>query len=68
MRARTGDQIRVKGQRLGQPDRCGRVVDVRGQDGQPPYVVRWDDSGHEVLFFPGTDAVIDHMNEAGAPR
>ena len=25
-------------------------------DGQPPYLVRWEDSGHETLCFPGPDA------------
>jgi hypothetical protein len=28
---------------------------VRGEDGAPPYVVRWGD-GHEGLVFPGDDA------------
>ena len=58
MRAQPGEQIRVRGHHHGEPDRCGLVVDVRGPDGTPPFVVRWDDTGHEVLFFPGPDAVI----------
>jgi hypothetical protein len=65
MRAQSGDQIRVKGHRLGEPDRLGRVVEVRGRDGAPPFVVRWDDAGHDVLFYPGTDALIDHLSELG---
>jgi hypothetical protein len=24
-------------------------------------VVRWDEDGHEGLFFPGSDAVIEHF-------
>jgi hypothetical protein len=24
-------------------------------------VVRWADSGHETLFFPGSDAVLQHF-------
>jgi Domain of unknown function (DUF1918) len=35
--------------------RSGVVVEVRGDDGQPPYVVQWDD-GHEGLCYPGPDA------------
>jgi hypothetical protein len=58
----------VRGHRLGEPDRCGRVVEARGPDGEPPYLIRWDDSDHEVLFFPGTDAVVEHLSEADAPR
>ena len=29
--------------------------EVRGADGDPPFVVRWSD-GHEALLFPGPDA------------
>ena len=28
---------------------------MRGEDGAPPYLVRWSD-GHEALTFPGPDA------------
>jgi hypothetical protein len=63
MRAQPGEQIRVRGHHHGEPDRCGLVVEVRGPDGTPPFVVRWDDAGHEVLFFPGPDAVIEHIDE-----
>lgn len=66
MQAEPGDQIRVRGHRQGEPDRCGMVVEVRGPDGTPPFVVRWDDSGHEVLFFPGPDAVIKHIEKPNA--
>jgi hypothetical protein len=30
--------------------------------GGPPYIVRWDDTGHETLFFPGSDAVVEHFD------
>jgi hypothetical protein len=61
MQVQPGDQIRVRGRRTGQPDRTGQILEVRGLDGAPPYRVRWDDSGHEVLFFPGTDAMVEHL-------
>jgi hypothetical protein len=63
MRAHVGDQIRVRGHRIDQPDRCGEILEVRGADDGPPFVVRWDDSDHEVLFFPGTDAEVDALAE-----
>lgn len=66
MHAQSGEQIRVRGHRQGEPDRLGMVVEVRGPDGTPPFVVRWDDSGHEVLFFPGPDAVIEHVEQPKA--
>jgi hypothetical protein len=28
--------------------------------------VRWDDSGHVTLLFPGTDAVIEHLAQGKA--
>ena len=43
---------------MGQADRVGRIVEVRGPGGAPPYVVRFED-GHEGLVFPGPDAVIE---------
>lgn len=58
MQAHVGDKIVVKGNRQGDVDREGEVVEVRGTDGAPPYVVRWAD-GHEGLFFPGSDAMVD---------
>ena len=63
MHARVGDQIRIQGHHVGEPERCGEIRETRGADGGPPFVVRWDDTDHEVLFFPGSDAVIDQLAE-----
>ncbi len=65
MRASVGDRIIIKGHRVGEHDRDGEVLEVRGADGGPPYVVRWGDTGHETLFFPGSDAVVQHFEHAG---
>jgi Domain of unknown function (DUF1918) len=54
----------VRGRRLGQPDRDGVILEVRGTDGGPPYVVRWAEDGHEGLFFPGSDASVAHDDPA----
>ncbi|HKH04802.1 MAG TPA: DUF1918 domain-containing protein [Acidimicrobiales bacterium] len=61
MRANVGDRIVVRGHHVGDPDHAGEVVEVRGKDGGPPYVVRWTDSGHETLLFPGSDAQTEHI-------
>jgi hypothetical protein len=37
------------------------ILDVRGEDGGPPYLVRWADDGHIGLIHPGPDAVLDHL-------
>jgi hypothetical protein len=57
MYAKVGDKIVVRGNRVAEPARDAVVVEVRGSDGAPPYVVRWGD-GHEGLYFPGPDAVV----------
>ena len=61
MQASVGDRIVIKGHHVGEPDRDGEVLEVRGAEGGPPYLVRWEDSGREGLFFPGPDAVVQHF-------
>lgn len=64
MKASVGDRIIVKGHRIGEPDRDCEVVEVRGVDDEPPFLVRWEDSDHEALFFPGPDATVHHYGGA----
>ncbi|WP_285496146.1 DUF1918 domain-containing protein [Actinomadura sp. NBRC 104425] len=63
MKASVGDRLHVHAKLVGQPDRVGEIIEVRGPDGGPPYVVRFED-GHEGLCFPGPDAVIEPANAA----
>lgn len=63
MRAQVGDRIVIKAHRVGQHERDGEVLEVRGDQGAPPYLVRWSDSGQTVLVFPGPDAVIQHPDK-----
>jgi hypothetical protein len=60
MHAQVGDKIVVKGHHVGDPDRDAVVLAVQGANGEPPYRVRWSD-GHEGVYFPGTDAFVDHQ-------
>lgn len=60
MHAAIGDHIVVKGHHVGDHERDGEVLEVRGPNGGPPYMIRWSDSGHESLFFPGPDATVQH--------
>jgi len=60
MRAAIGDKIVVRSRRVGEHDREAVILAVEGPDGGPPYRVRWDDDGHEGVFFPGADAVVEH--------
>ena len=59
MQADVGDKLHVRGRKVGNHDRLGEVLEVRGENGAPPYLVRFDD-GHESLVFPGADCVVEH--------
>jgi hypothetical protein len=64
MHAKVGDRIVIGGHRAGQPDREGEVLELRHPNGEPPYLVRWGDTGHEDLFFPGPDAsIVSHKGK-----
>lgn len=58
MRAEVGNRIVIKGHHVGEPDRDCEVLEVRGPDGGSPYLVRWGDTGHVTLLFPGSDASV----------
>ena len=64
MRATAGDRIILAGELVDQPTRTGEVLEARGPDGAPPYVVRWED-GHTSTMFPGPGSVL-RVAEAGA--
>ena len=61
MKAAVGDRIVVKGHRVGEPDRDAKILEVQGPDGEPPYLVEWADDGHVGLYFPGSDAIVEHF-------
>lgn len=69
MKAQVGERLLFHGKKVGSTDRTAEVLQVRGDDGAPPYLVRFDD-GHERLVFPGTDCQVlqdDHSDtSAGA--
>ena len=67
MKAAVGDRIVVKGHHVGEPDRDGRILEVRGDDSGPPFLVEWDEDGHVGLFFPGPDAVVEHFSAGQVP-
>ena len=60
MYAAVGDRLVVRSVHLDGPVRDGEILEVRGEHGAPPYVVRWSDTGHEALVFPGPDAFVEH--------
>ena len=67
MQAQIGDRVHVHSHTVGVHDQIGQILEVRGSDGQPPYLVQFGD-GHRGLIFPGPDAVIEHPHQGGAWR
>jgi hypothetical protein len=61
MKASVGDRMVIKGHHVGDPIQDGEILEVRGADGAPPYVIRWEDTGRQSLFFPGPDAEVQHF-------
>lgn len=61
MQAAVGDRLVVHSHHIGEPDRAAEVLAVYGAEGSPPFLLRWDDDGHEALYFPGPDATVDHL-------
>ncbi|MGH3176238.1 MAG: DUF1918 domain-containing protein [Streptosporangiaceae bacterium] len=67
MQATIGDRICIHGSIVGHPDKNGEIVEVHGDGGTPPYLVKFDD-GKTRLIYPGPDAVIEHPESLSARR
>jgi hypothetical protein len=63
LHARVGDRLLIESGDPERPPREAEILEVHGEDGSPPYVVRWSD-GQEGAVFPGPGA---HIEPAGAP-
>lgn len=58
MHATVGDLLHIHSRSVGLKGRQGEIVEVRGPDGAPPYMVRFAD-GHESLVYPGPDCIVE---------
>lgn len=58
MHAKPGDHIVIQGHHVGEIEKEGEILEVRGEGGEPPFLVRWLDEERETLVFPGSDAVV----------
>lgn len=65
MQAHVGERLIVRARHQGEPDRDAEILEVHGEDGAPPYVVRWSDNGHTALYYPGSDAFVGAERRAG---
>lgn len=67
MKASVGDHIVIASPTVDRAVRDGVIVEVRGPDGSPPYLVSWSDTGGTCLMFPGPDAHLTHDGEPAEP-
>ena len=58
MRATVGDRVVIASAQVGQAAREGEVLEVRGPDGTPPWVVRWAGEEDGNLYYPGPDTQV----------
>ena len=66
MKAVVGDRLVVLSRHLAAPARVGEIVEVRGPDGVPPFVVRWEGETDTVVVIPGPDAHVEHRTDDAA--
>ncbi len=63
MYAARGDRLVIRSLHVDEAVRDGKILEVRGPKGGPPYLVRWSDNGHETLVYPGPDAQVEHFEQ-----
>jgi hypothetical protein len=63
MRAAVGDRIHFEGKVVGMHEHTAVVVEARGENGAPPYLVRHE-NGHETVVYPGADVWVEHVEHA----
>jgi hypothetical protein len=64
LHAHVGDQLVILSATLDRAVRDGEIVETRGPDGSPPFLVRWADDGRTTLVFPGPDARVHSLTTA----
>ena len=52
LRAEVGDQLVGPGVTIGRAEILGVVIQVHGEDGGPPFTVRWYSDGHASKIDP----------------
>jgi hypothetical protein len=59
VQAAVGERLLIHGNKVGATEVSAEILEVRGSNGEPPYLVRFPD-GHESLLFPGSDCIVLH--------
>ncbi|KQC39675.1 DUF1918 domain-containing protein [Frankia sp. ACN1ag] len=63
LHAHPGDTLVVHSHVPRAPDRLGEIFEARTDAGDPPFAVRWSDTGHVSFVYPGPDAEIRRGGE-----
>lgn len=64
MDAEIGDRLVLTGRLAGGHDRVCGLVEIRDISGEPPYLVRWYDTGDEELWSPDPNANLMNLGHA----
>jgi hypothetical protein len=66
LRAVAGDRLVIRGRHVGEVQRDAEILEVLGDNGAPPFLVRWEDTGHISRFYPSSDAYVQHFEHRHA--
>ncbi|MGW5875292.1 DUF1918 domain-containing protein [Nocardiopsis terrae] len=58
MRATAGDRLHTHGVTSSKGEHDAEIIEVRGADNGPPYLVRFAD-GEERVIYPGPETVVN---------
>lgn len=59
--ASPGDRLVVRGHRQGEVEHDAEILEVLGEDGAPPYLVRWEADGRVSRVYPSSDIYVEHF-------
>lgn len=74
LRARPGDRLVIRSRRTGGAEEHAKILEARGPDWGPPFLVQWASDGRIAVVVPGDDAWVEHFSRipvakaAGGPR
>ena len=60
--ATPGDRVIIHGHHQSERARDGKIIEVSGSKGGPPYLVRWAD-GHESSVYPSSDLLVERVED-----
>lgn len=63
MHATIGDEVVIDTPHTGDRQRRGEILEILDHGGVVHYRVRWDD-GHQSVYFPGSDAHLEHLDSS----